>query len=205
MEMPREHLTGSGCKKCGIEKTKKYTVLGKDKFIEIANKIHNNKYIYDNVEYINSYTPVEIICPKHGPFFQKPNDHISSKCGCPICSESKGERQIRIILKSLKISFVQEKKFCDLKHKNCLYFDFYLPDLNVCIEFDGEQHFAPFDIFGGEESFNIIQIKDKLKNEYCEKNNIRLLRITYLDENIEKIIKDFFFIREHKILRFKSF
>ena len=130
-------------------------------------------------------------------------DHLNAKQGCPICSESKGERGIRMTLKELNISFIQEKKFCDLRHKNCLSFDFYLSDYNCCIEFDGEQHFSPFDIFGGEDSFKIIKIRDKEKNEYCEKNNIKLLRITYKDkDNIEGMIRNFLFVTEHRIARF---
>ena len=133
-------------------------------------------------------------------------DHINSKQGCPICSESKGEREIGIILKKFNINFIQEKKFCDLKFKNCLSFDFYLPVYNVCIEFDGEQHFASYDIFGGEEAFKIIQQRDELKKLYCKKNDIRLLNISYLDKNkIEFLIKDFLSLNEHKILRFCNF
>ncbi len=52
----KEHIKGSGCKKCGVEKTKKFTLLGLDKFIEKANKVHYNKYDYSKVNYINSYS-----------------------------------------------------------------------------------------------------------------------------------------------------
>lgn len=204
-QLPKSHLKGSGCKKCGIDKTKSFTLMSLDDFKRIANKIHDNFYNYDRVKYVNSYTKVEIVCPNHGPFFQKPQDHIHSKCGCPICSESKGEKSIRMFLKKLNMDFTPQKTFCDLKHKNCLSFDFYLPEYNCCIEFDGEQHFAPFDIFGGEEAFDIIKMRDKLKKLYCEKNNIRLLRITYKDkDNIEKIIKDFLSVKEHRVARFKD-
>lgn len=187
-----------GCKQCAIDKC----TYSKEKFIENAKKVHGDKYNYDKVIYITGRKKVIITCPLHGDFKQQPRDHVNSKQGCPICSESKGEKEIRIILKKLSINFIQEKKFLDLKFKKFLYFDFYLPDYNVCIEFDGEQHFAPFDIFGGLESFEIIKQRDELKKIYCENNNIKLLNITYLDEDIEKIIKDFLSIKEHKILRF---
>lgn len=174
-------------------------------FLNKANKIHDNKYNYDKANYINMITKVIIGCPIHGDFEQRPMDHLNSKQGCPICSESKGEKEIRKILKKLNIIFESQKKFCDLRYKNCLSFDFYLPDYNTCIEYDGPQHFAPYDIFGGEESFETIKKRDDLKRLYCEKNNIKLLRITYLDKEIDQIIKDFFSIKENKILRFGQF
>ena len=65
---------------------------------------------------------------------------------------------------------------------------FYLLDSNICIEYDGIQHFEPVNDFGGEIEFNNIQIRDNIKNEYCKNNNINLIRIRY-DENIEEKIK----------------
>ena len=76
------HLKGCKCPKCvgGIQYTK-------EEFIERANKVHNNKYIYDNVVYINSQTPIDIICPIHGVFKQTPAHHLYG-VGCPICGGS---------------------------------------------------------------------------------------------------------------------
>ena len=64
-------------------------------------------------------------------------------------------------------------------------FDFYLSDLNICIEYDGIQHFKPIDYFGGDTAFILLQTNDQIKNEYCIENNIKLIRIRY-DENIEE-------------------
>ena len=64
---------------------------------------------------------------------------------------------------------------------------------------------APFDIFGGEKSFSIIKERDEMKNKYCIDNNMKLLRISYLDKNIEKIIKNFLSLKEHKILKFSDY
>jgi hypothetical protein len=60
-----------------------------------------------------------------------------------------------------------------------------LPFLNICIEYDGIQHYESSDYFGGEKEFIIQQLKDNIKTEYCKNNNIKLIRIKY-DENIEK-------------------
>ena len=58
--------------------------LGKLRFVEKANLIHGNKYIYDKVEYIDNKTKVCIICPEHGEFWQTPGDHLKGR-GCPKC------------------------------------------------------------------------------------------------------------------------
>ena len=206
-ELPQQHISGSGCKKCGIEKTKKYTLMSLDKFIEKANKIHNNKFDYSKVNYINSYTKVEIICPKHGSFFQNPQDHLHSKAGCPICKESKGERLVSSILNEYNINYVPQKYFNDLKHKRLLYYDFYLPDYNCCIEYDGEQHFRLVIGWMTEEVFKDIQLRDRLKTEYCVKNNIPLLRLTYKDSDndVKAKILDFLQIKESLIIKFSDF
>ena len=162
-------------------------MLGEYKCIEKAKNVHGNKYDYSNMNYINSYTKVEIICPKHGSFYQAPQDHIHSKAGCPICKESKGELLISNILNELNIDYNRQKTFPDLKYKSLLYFDFYLPDYNICIEYDGEQHFKSVDYFGGEKVFEENKIRDKIKNEYCNNNNIRLIRISYDEKITDKL------------------
>ena len=71
-----------------------------------------------------------------------------------------------------------------LKDKRKLPFDFYLPGLNTCIEYDGRQHFELKNGFwGGEKSLKLTQKHDKIKNLYCKENKIKLLRIK-CDENI---------------------
>jgi hypothetical protein len=60
---------------------------------------------------------------------------------------------------------------------------------NICIEFDGEQHYISKDCWGGENALLETQKRDKIKTEYCEKNSIGLLRIKYIDiNNIETIL-----------------
>ncbi len=59
-------------------------------FIKEASKLHNNRYSYEKVNYINALDKVIITCPKHGDFLQTPNHHLGKK-GCPICSNSGGE------------------------------------------------------------------------------------------------------------------
>ena len=109
-------------------------------------------------------------------------------CGCR--KDSKWENFIRDYLEKNKIKFVPQKMFTDCWNKagNChLYFDFYLPDYNHIIEYDGLQHFEPVPIWGGEERFIHRQENDEIKNEYCRVNNIKLTRIPYYKKEAEVI------------------
>ena len=74
------HLRGKGCPKCAWSGVK----LTTEEFINKAKLIHGSKYNYDKVEYVNSITPVYIMCPVHGEFLQTPNKHLCG-CGCPKC------------------------------------------------------------------------------------------------------------------------
>jgi very-short-patch-repair endonuclease len=89
------------------------------------------------------------------------------------------------------ITFESQKTFQDCKHKGKLKFDFYIPSLNTCIEYDGQQHFFIIKQWGGELELLDRQRNDKIKNEYCKNNNIRLLRISY-KENIEEKLNELF-------------
>jgi len=181
-QMPLVHLKGGGCPKCGG--TKK---LNTNDFILISKEIHGDKYDYSLAEYKTAKNKVKIVCPEHGIFEQIPDNHLRRKQGCPICKESKGEKEIRVLLESKKINFISQKRFEKCKNKLPLPFDFYLPDYNMCIEFDGKQHFKPVERWGGEEGLMIRKKKDKIKNNFCKENNIKLLRIKYNDNIKNKI------------------
>jgi len=85
------------CQNCSIGKT-----WSKEKFIKEAKKIHGDFYDYSRVNYIKQEKKVEIMCPKHGSFFQTPRMHIHASQGCPKCSRSIGEEPRRRIVISLK-------------------------------------------------------------------------------------------------------
>ena len=109
--------------------------------------------------------------------------HVKS-CGC---ITSNGERLIKESLQKLNIDYCQEYTFIDCvnpKTNQKLRFDFYLPDYNICIEYDGEQHFRYSNNgWNNKENFEKTQYRDNLKNQYCEEHNIRLIRIPYTDED----------------------
>jgi hypothetical protein len=175
------HLKGQGCKKCaGLEKPSLYGLI--KSFINV----HGEKYDYNKVIYKSAHTKIKIICPIHDEFEQTPNNHKNGN-GCPICNESKGEIIIRNTLIKNNIKFKPQHRFKDCKNKQPLPFDFYLPEYNTCIEFNGIQHYKPIKHFGGAKGLIKRQKNDKIKKEYCKQNNIPLITIKYNDDVINKI------------------
>lgn len=85
-QTPDNHLNKKyGCPKCGVENNKIRLTTPNEAFIEKAEKVHNNKYDYSKVEYVNNRTKVCIICHEHGEFYQIPFNHLKG-CGCPKCA-----------------------------------------------------------------------------------------------------------------------
>lgn len=171
----------TGCPKC----SKKYN-YSDDEFKMITSLLHNNKYDYSKVEYINNYTKIKIICPEHGEFEQTPSNHLQGK-GCELCNESKGENIIKLWLEKNNISYIRQHRFIDCVYKRKLPFDFYLPEHNICIEFNGKQHYEPIKYWGGEDGLKSQQKRDKIKINYCKNKNIKVLTIKYNEDIVGKL------------------
>lgn len=84
LQSAHSHLKGQGCPKCGIKSRIVKKTMNNDQFIEKANKIHHGKYDYSNVKYEKSNKKVSVICPIHGEFLVRPNDHLMGR-GCITC------------------------------------------------------------------------------------------------------------------------
>lgn len=196
------------CEKHGIQSVTLWALLKNKSVCPICGhdrRVIKNTLSIDYVEqYINSING-NILLNK-GDYKTKKTHNLKIRCSCGniyttslacyelgtqqcfscSCKESAREREIRNILEFNKINFVQEKKFNDCKDTLPLPFDFYLPDYNLCIEFDGQHHYE--NVFG-EKHYEMTKQHDKIKNQYCKDNNINLLRIPYWDgNNIEDII-----------------
>ena len=170
----------------------------------MQNKTHikfdvNNKYFYDNIRhwfYVNNYNCDIIEDSYHS---NKEKMKFKCECGkvyeclissilynntpsvrCPVCSRSLSNNELKIkhYLENKKIKYKQQYKYPDCKLVKPLPFDFYLPDKNILIEIDGEQHYKQkFNMT--EDEFDKVKIRDKIKDEYCKNNNITLIRIPY--------------------------
>jgi len=181
LQRPSSHLEGKGCMECRLNKRR----TGLDNFLQRCLDIHGDKYDYSLVDkYQNSLTKVKVICKKHGIFEISPEHHTNRKQGCSICKESIGEKSISKYLDNNNIEYKREYIFNDCKNIKELRYDFYLPKYNLCIEYNGLQHYKPIEHFGGMDTFINQKLKDKIKVEYCKNNNIQLIIIKY-DEVIE--------------------
>jgi hypothetical protein len=182
LQTPSNHLQGRGCLKCkgtliSKNKTKSQTMI-----ISQFRKVHGDCYDYSLVKYKSGLIKVKIICPKCGVFEQTPKYHLLGG-GCN-CGKSKGEKAIREWLLFQGIEFEEQKIFLDCRgRKRPLPFDFYVPDYNTCIEYDGEHHFK-VGRWSKDKSVNVLQYRktvrnDEIKTQYCLKHDINLLRISY--------------------------
>lgn len=166
-----------------------------DTFKEINNVDHSNKESDYGIKIINKANKnkygqqlwnCQCFC---GKFFEELparilNGHVRS-CGCLITSS--GELLIEKILCNYNIPYIKQYTFPNCKSPNnyVLRFDFGIMNnnnnnnLKCLFEFDGQQHFYPIDVFGGEEGYRETVIRDNIKNQYCKDNNIPLYRFNY--------------------------
>ena len=188
----QSHLNGSGCAKCGMKKCAGHNKHTLEQFVIKARLAHGGFYDYSKVLYKSRKHKVEITCPLHGPFWQRPEDHIKgSGCSaCPLKSQSKVESLLRFNLPNWKIE--RHKKIWDCPHRR--YCDFWLTKgkQTVMVEFDGQQHFKPVR-FGGTtqkralEAFRRQQQIDCRDKVFCDNHDIVLHRIRY-DEDKENSV-----------------
>lgn len=197
LQKPINHLYKSGCKECSRgNNTKSIT-----DFIESSQKIHGTRFGYCCANYVNNNTKVAIVCKKHGLFYIIPRAHTSG-VGCAKCSTPKGELKIADWFIDNNISYYTQYSFdlCRNPETNrMLYFDFYLPQYNTLIEFDGEQHYRPKS-WGKDQSekakhkkLEYTQKLDGVKNAFSASSGIHLLRIPYHQmSKIPEILSSYF-------------
>jgi very-short-patch-repair endonuclease len=187
-------MRSDGCPVCKFEHLASLKRGNVASFIKRAINVHGDVYDYSQVIYVNAITPVEIICPNHGSFWQTPDKHTSGQTRCPKCSQqsSHGEAEIERWLDQHGIQYEREKRFDDLcgsTPNSRLRYDFFLPAYNMLVEFDGEQHFTPVRTKGKLSTEQAV-VKhqrtvenDGKKTAYAEKHGYQLLRIRY-DQDI---------------------
>ena len=188
---PQSILLGSGCPLCGRDKLSKSTRKTQEEYENELANINPNVVCID--EYITSLTPIKHKCLNcNNEWIVAPSNLLAGH-GCPRCKSSNGEKIIKEWLISHNILFEEQKRFEDCRDKRCLPFDYYLPDNNSCIEYDGLQHYEEVKFWGGKDNLEYTQNHDKIKTEYCEQNNIDLLRIPYYAD-IETELSNFLLI-----------
>ena len=170
-QTPNSHLSGRGCPKCAgnVLKTR-------ENFITNANRTHNFFFKYDKVKYINRNTKVIITCPIHGDFEQLPASHLRG-AGCPHCyAEHKNlaETKLKKELENRNINFEYQKRFEWLGLQSL---DFYFPEYNSAIEYQGRQHFSTESYFYEFKRDEILNL-DLRKLKLCNKHGVKLYHLT---------------------------
>ena len=205
-QSPANHLKTIGCKRCSIDLESIKKTKTKATFIDECIKSHNNVYDYSLIEYKGTNYKVKIICKEHGIFEQRPYKHLQGQ-GCPTCSESKLEKEVRLFLDRNYIKYISQYSRKD----GCIFIgnqsiDFYLPDYKIAIECQGDQHFIPVD-FGNKgkeysyEKFKKIILNDFRKYLKCIENNVKVLYyskeiysndkyISNIYSNIDELLKE---------------
>ena len=185
-----------GCQKCGNEQRGMSNSLSKEEVINRVNSI-GKSILLNPDDYHGISSRLSFRCSCGNEFtttFINYTKHGIDRC--PKCSqkESSGELLIRGYLEANDIPFVQEKRFADCRDNKPLPFDFFLPDRNKAIEFDGKHHYSP--IFSEEQHQQTVK-HDAIKNEYCKQNGIELLRIPYWKgHDIPEILSQFIQVKD---------
>lgn len=178
---PNALLQGNHCPQCSARRKSHNQYI-----TELAIKNPNVEVIE---EYVGANINIKHRCTVCGHEWKVKPSHILYGLGCPSCKETSGEQQIRQWLVTNDIEYEYQKRFIDCKNQRMLPFDFYLPNYNCCIEYDGKQHFEEVNHWGGKEYLLQRQYDDQIKNDYCNKNNIYLIRIRY-DEDIYDVLNN---------------
>lgn len=191
-QTPASHLSGSGCPTCATERIAEACKLTKEQFIKNSKYWHGDRYDYSKVEYVNNYTPVTIICKEHGEFKQLPSNHMDG-AGCPLCEKtSNGEKSVIDILTSNQIEYIPQYKLpSKVNPSGFMFVDFYLPNYNIFIEYNGIQHYEKVNIW--KNQFERQQARDEELRQYCKENNIKLIEIRY-DEDVWTVLHERLFI-----------
>lgn len=190
--------SGKGCPECVHDKQRE---IYKISYEEVEKRIKDcGGILLNKKDYVNQTTKnLKVVCPSCGNVFTTSLRNFTQHGGqvCSECcdNESIGEKKIKNYLKNNGINFKQEYWFKDCRDTNPLPFDFYLPDQNIIIEFDGRQHFEETSHF--TYSFETVKKHDEIKNKYCHENGIHLIRIPYTKANkIDEILKNELFLHE---------
>lgn len=196
LSSPHALLMNHGCRICGIESARKKRVKKSDVFIEEMKCRNTDIEIKGN--YVNSKYPIECRCKKCGCEWKAtPNNLLKSNgTGCPNCAFSKGEDNIKKFLTMNNVRHLSQKSFDGLfgVGGGKLTYDFYIPDMNLLIEYQGQFHDG--NITSGmqtPEALKKQQEHDRRKREYAKIHNIDLLEIWYWDfDNINNILDKVF-------------
>ena len=201
-QRPNDHLNGAGCPVCKKKALSEFRMKDIETFLTQVEEKFPGTYDTSLVEYKGADKKIKIKCNRCDFWYvSTPGKILAGYRGCK-CSMSKGEQIIFDYFKSSEIKFKSEKPFNHHFYGNRLRFDFYLPEYNICIEYDGIQHYVPQNFSGRdeniEESLVAVKVRDNIKNLICIEKGIKLYRIGYTEFDMITNILDYIFTHNNK-------
>lgn len=189
-------LDGRGCPDCGYEGR----TITTEEFLSRAKEVHPEGYSYElsELQTVNHKITISHQC---GHVYKgRVSNHLSGQ-GCMRCKVSLGEEKIAKFLEFNNVEFIPQYR---VSKDNRYRYDFYLPDLGILIEYDGEQHFRPVDYFGGVTAFEETKRRDREKNEIAKCLGYKLIRVSYkkfdtLEDHLSRAIDRYFKYRVSEI------
>lgn len=139
-QVPNNHLSGYGCKKCGRVAASKNQKLTISDFITKATNIHSNTYDYSKSLYKNYDTKLEIVCKIHGSFWMTATNHINGKQGCPVCGYSSKSKMSQLWLDYMNLpnDKIHREVWLPLSNNTKIRVDGFNPKSNTVYEFWGD-------------------------------------------------------------------
>lgn len=188
-----------GCKKCAQEAVTRKQMLPPDEVVRRVTMTNPNLIVVDPNSYINYNAPLELKCKECDHIWSSPLASIlANQITCPNCHPklSQGEFMVSKLLNKMNVNYQTQYTFSSCKYKRELPFDFavFNESGKLCglIEYQGEQHFKPIPFFGGEVRFHEQELRDEIKKDFCQKNNIPLLTISFEQyDNLLDILNSF--------------
>lgn len=192
MQKPGAHKRGAGCHQCSFVDASDRNFDGIEGFLKKALNVHGDTYDYSRVKYIHSKMDVEIICPSHGSFLQRPNNHVAQEHGCPKCTTrvSKGETEVAEFI--AQYATIETSDRTQIKP---FELDIFLPEKSIAIEYNG--------VYWHSEKF-LEKNKHINKTKMCNESGIDLIQIWDFEWNEkQEIVKSLILARlgksPHKI------
>jgi hypothetical protein len=185
----------NNCPKCSVAKVAESHITSQyEAEKKVKEKCIKNNYTYKSFKYINHLMILDIKCSvlEHKIWNPTYTNFVNSNHLCPECSKSykKSEQQILNLLEINKLNYIYQYRTKWLIRQSI---DFYLPEYNIAIEYQGIQHFKSIELFGGKETYLKILERDERKYNKCINNNIIVLYIT--DKQYKKIIPENYYCK----------
>jgi very-short-patch-repair endonuclease len=192
---PKNLKRNRGCQVCHINKLANNLKYSKEEIVQKINELDPEYEIIDFKNYSKTHDDVLIKHKKCGLEYEvSPNEFIYTGRRCPDCntylpgSKSSGENKISSWLKKYNYNYKEQITFKDLVYKANLWFDFVFEDYKIVIEYDGMQHFKPIGLSeNATYQFKEQQKRDEIKNQWCQNNGYKMIRITYKDDVYKKL------------------